>query len=103
MPEIVTVGWRLEARSSAFNMRKIEHGNVDGAPLLSGNPHVSWVMHCVLVSLGLFPLFSNRQGASLLAVLPSSSEREQLLTEPVPTEASLHLPSQSNSQLLYVP
>lgn len=77
----VTVGWCLEARSSSFSIRKIEHGRVDGAPLLSVNPQTSRVTHCILISLCPLLLFSNCQGPSLFAVLPSSFEWNRLLTE----------------------
>lgn len=101
----VTVGWCLEARSSSFNIRKIEHGSIDGAPLLSVNPQASQVTRCVLLLLCPF-LFSNYQGPSLLAVLPSSFEWNQLLTEGLNEFLPKHrfiFSSQSNSQLLYWP
>ncbi|XP_068277416.1 AP2-associated protein kinase 1 isoform X4 [Nyctibius grandis] len=68
----VTAGWCLEARSSSFNVRKIERGGVGGAPLLSVNPQTSQVTHCILISLCPFLLFTSCQGPSLLAVLPGS-------------------------------
>ena len=102
----VTVGWCREARSSSFNIRKIECGSVDGTPLLSVNPQTSQVTHCVLLLVCPFLLFPNYEGPSLLAVLPSSFEWNQLLTEGWNELTPKHrfvFSSQSNSQLLYWP